>query len=757
MTKRVPTGKSLQTLFPGVAAEWDYERNGSLTPSDVVAGTSRKVWWVCDKGPDHRWEAVVVSRTRIKAGCPCCAGKKASVTNSLAALFPEVAAQWDNEKNRPLTSSDVAAGSTKKYWWVCDKGPDHRWEAVVASRTRGGNGCPCCAGKKASVTNSLAALFPEVAAQWDNEKNSPLTPSDVVAGSNKKYWWRCDKGPDHVWEAAVTQRTYGGSGCPCCAGQKASVTNSLAVLYPDVAAEWDYERNDRSPSEVTAGSNRKYWWVCDEGPDHRWEAVVVSRTHDGRGCPCCVNQKVSVTNSLAALFPNLAQEFDSEKNGVTPDEVIAGSNKRFWWRCRKRCDICGEDAGHSWSTTANERAYHDRTGCPFCAGRKVGPHDSLAHRYPELAVEWDFDRNRITPDRIAPFSNKPCYWTCAKGPDHKWKALPNGRQRSGCPCCANKKVSVTNSLAAKRPDLVPQWHPTKNGDRTPWSVIAGSNALFWWQCPEGDDHVWRISASARTWLKGSGCPFCANLRVSKTNSLAAKRPDLVAQWHPTKNRGLTPDSVVARSNRKVWWKCPRVDSHEWPASPRKRTVENQGCPICPVYRSWNEVLLACDLGEFFEIDPHDRIIRCGERPLYVDIVLRSEGLIVEFDSVYWHKTLRDRAETDREKTELLESLGWRVLHLREEPLNKIRPHDLVVPVMGDKADRKAYKQLVDDVLLRLRQFLGKDIPGLEAYLEREDLVRWAEAESIYAKARHKGKPSLQMRLDLFPEAEFGPV
>ena len=91
MTKRVPTGKSLQTLFPGVAAEWDYERNGSLTPSDVVAGTSRKVWWVCDKGPDHRWEAVVVSRTRIKAGCPCCAGKKASVTNSLAALFPEVA------------------------------------------------------------------------------------------------------------------------------------------------------------------------------------------------------------------------------------------------------------------------------------------------------------------------------------------------------------------------------------------------------------------------------------------------------------------------------------------------------------------------------------------------------------------------------------------------------------------------------------------------------------------------------------------
>jgi hypothetical protein len=37
----------------------------------------------------------------------------------------------------------------------------------------------------------------------------------VVAGSDKKYWWKCDKGDDHEWKALVYNRTIG-SGCPFC-------------------------------------------------------------------------------------------------------------------------------------------------------------------------------------------------------------------------------------------------------------------------------------------------------------------------------------------------------------------------------------------------------------------------------------------------------------------------------------------------------------------------------------------------------------
>ena len=205
-------------------------------------------------------------------------------TNSLAALHPDVAAQWHPTKNGDLTPDQVAARSGKRHWWQCPEGPDHEWEAVVASRTSG-SGCPCCSGYKVSVTNSLSALHPDLAVQLHPTKNGDLTPDQVIAGSNSKFWWLCPEGPDHEWEAAASNRTKG-TGCPCCSGHQVSITNSLAALYPDLAAQWHPTKNgDISPDQVVAGSHLKYWWQCP-GPNHEWDAVVGNQTA-GRGCPCC--------------------------------------------------------------------------------------------------------------------------------------------------------------------------------------------------------------------------------------------------------------------------------------------------------------------------------------------------------------------------------------------------------------------------------------------------------------------------------------
>lgn len=43
----IKTKTDLATTNPRLAEEWDYERNGSLFPSDVMAGSSRVVWWKC--------------------------------------------------------------------------------------------------------------------------------------------------------------------------------------------------------------------------------------------------------------------------------------------------------------------------------------------------------------------------------------------------------------------------------------------------------------------------------------------------------------------------------------------------------------------------------------------------------------------------------------------------------------------------------------------------------------------------------------
>src|SRR3990172_2392443 len=139
---------------------------------------------------------------------------------------PEIAGEWHPEKNGSLTADSVLAGSNKRFWWRCPKDPDHVWQASPANRMgRNRTGCPCCAGKKPSHTNSIAVLFPDVAAQWHPTKNGDLTPDSVAAGSEKKVWWLCHKGTDHVWQASVAKRTTGGQGCPFCRGLRVSATN----------------------------------------------------------------------------------------------------------------------------------------------------------------------------------------------------------------------------------------------------------------------------------------------------------------------------------------------------------------------------------------------------------------------------------------------------------------------------------------------------------------------------------------------------
>ncbi|WP_225985451.1 zinc-ribbon domain-containing protein [Priestia endophytica] len=54
-----------------------------------------------------------------------------------------------------------------------------------------------------------------MAKEWHPTKNGSLTPYDVVIGTYKEVWWRCEKG--HAWETKVCNRTSKkGTGCPCC-------------------------------------------------------------------------------------------------------------------------------------------------------------------------------------------------------------------------------------------------------------------------------------------------------------------------------------------------------------------------------------------------------------------------------------------------------------------------------------------------------------------------------------------------------------
>jgi hypothetical protein len=200
-------------LRPDLAAQWCADRNGKLTPADVTLGSDRRVWWRCAKDRRHVWQTGVANRVR-GTGCPFCVGQQRGPERSLAVRAPRVAALWDEKRNAPLTELEVQLHSHRRVFWRCPKGPDHRWAQSIGSRVRAKSPCPFCAGKRFSVTNSLAAKYPKVAAQWHPTRNGALRARDVTAYASTKVWWRCAFG--HDFQGFIGNRTRHGTGCPVC-------------------------------------------------------------------------------------------------------------------------------------------------------------------------------------------------------------------------------------------------------------------------------------------------------------------------------------------------------------------------------------------------------------------------------------------------------------------------------------------------------------------------------------------------------------
>ena len=427
--------RSLAYLYPEVAKEWDYEKNGEVTPKSIAGRSNKKVWWICENS--HSWSATIHNRTRPNStGCPFCSGSlPIPGETDLATVNPELAKEWDYEKNGDLTPQMFLPLSSKKVWWKCKEG--HSWEAQIANRNakKVKTGCPYCSGQKVlEGETDLLTVYPELADEWDYDKNGELLPSQIYCRSNKRVWWRCERG--HSWESVVAYRVTGkrngGGGCPFCSGRlPIPGETDLASVYPELIKEWDYVKNgELTPDKVTAKSGRRVWWKCEKG--HTWKTSVANRIYKDKkyGCPFCSGRlPIPGETDLATVNPELAKEWDYEKNGeLTPEKITAKSGRLVWWKCEK---------GHSWRNSPCNRNKNDqRENCPFCNGKYAIPGETdLATLYPYLMEEWDYEKNnRINPCETKPMSNKKAWWVCRNG--HSWKACISSRTMGcGCPIC----------------------------------------------------------------------------------------------------------------------------------------------------------------------------------------------------------------------------------------------------------------------------------------------------------------------------------
>ena len=411
---------------------------------------------------------------------------------------------------------------------------------------------------------------------------------------------------------------------------------SLAEARPDLAKEWNYEKNgDLKPEDVSCGSGKKVWWklpydVPDDYPvehlrgkhfEFEWEATITKRNNQ-RGCPYLRGKAVwAGFNDLATINSELAVQWHPTKNGnLKPTQVTANSNKKVWWLLSYDDPNTGKHFDFEWNAMIEDR--NDGIGCPFLSGRAVWP--------------------------------------------------------------------GFNDLQTVNPELAAQWHPVKNKGLKPTDVTVNSRKKIWWLLPYNDlktgqhiDFEWQTTIDNRN--KGRKCPYLSGQAVwPGFNDLATTNPELTKQWHPTKNGSLKPTQITANSNKKVWWLYPYEDPNtekhfdfEWQAQISSRSA-GCGCPYLITYKGEEYIkqYLQKNNISFNVQQKFSDLLGAGDRQLSYDFSIPDEKygyILIEYNGIqhyesveYWggEAALKKQKEHDKRKRDYAKKHGYKLITVK---------------------------------------------------------------------------------------------
>lgn len=427
-----------ETKFPEISKEWHPTKNGVLTPSEVTYGSGKKVWWICPIG--HEYQAVIRDRGIGRTQCPVC-NTRNTTSFPEQAIFYYVKQFYADAINKYseifdtsmeldiyIPSLQIAIEYDGSAWHNTQEHHQRERKKYNVCQTNGiflVRVKECCPKNWNDVADEVFYLSKvkrhnlrelEKAIEWLLRFLNVSGRADVNLNRDKyeilRYVYRID--------------------------------NSLADKRPDVAAKWNFKRNDYlKPEMFSVSSNEIVWWTCPEC-GNEWQCSINSMTRKGRwGCLECSKKIrgktftqgiVAKIGSLAENMPELAQEWHPEKNGtLTPNDISAGRFKPVWWLCSK--------CGYEWLASPNNRK--KGVGCPCCYGRvpQIGVND-LETTHPDIAEEWDYEKNgELRPNLVKPGSGRKVWWRCKVCGNEYLDVIrkrTSRKNKNSCPNCKSK-------------------------------------------------------------------------------------------------------------------------------------------------------------------------------------------------------------------------------------------------------------------------------------------------------------------------------
>ena len=258
--------------------------------------------------------------------------------------------------------------------------------------------------------------------------------------------------------------------------------NDLATVAPKVAAMWS-SKNARTPSEFTAGSNKKAIFVCpncNQEFEAKIQNIVRSVDKGFTGCSVCTGHKVVPgINDLASQCPEVAAMWSS-KNELSASEVAVKSGQKVFFKCR--------DCGQEFEAKIERVVYaveNGTTGCPVCTRRVIVPGiNDLASQCPEVAAMWS-NKNKLSASEVAVKSKQKVFFKCRDCGQEFEASIVNvvrsvSNDCTGCYNCKMKKIGAISKPECFVVRLMLAF-AGENGIANPFSDvrnILGENSLL---------------------------------------------------------------------------------------------------------------------------------------------------------------------------------------------------------------------------------------------------------------------------------------
>lgn len=480
--KRVTAEQSFVSLCPDLFAEWDFDKNSGIDPYSISKGSRRSVWWKCAAG--HEWRAAVGDRVLRGTKCNYCRGRLTTQESNAAVNVPEIIEFWDTELNSKspyevtvnssylvnwrcprghvwtsriheflkrrkakcltCTSIGVAYPELLKEWdfernissdpyktqpssmfeaaWVCVRG--HKWSSKVANRTRGA-GCIRCRSNQTSapeirIFSELLWLFEDSESDQSRVKwRSRIEGKEVdifipelrlcIEHDGAYYHKNKDDSKKNDFLERLGYSCFRFRESPLGKLRNQDVCYTAGSLSLSDMVQLFSFISKLSDTSIEIKNRIKDYSNLDRFANETGFLQLIQML-----------PSPLYADSLAALHPTLAEEWDYELNSFSPSEVRQYSTVEVHWKCKN---------GHSWKAIIRDRVDHGKK-CKIC--------NSLAYSSPEIAGEWSEKNFPVTPYMVTRASGRIFWWKCKYG--HEWKAAVNARTKAkrptGCPQCS---------------------------------------------------------------------------------------------------------------------------------------------------------------------------------------------------------------------------------------------------------------------------------------------------------------------------------